>query len=147
MKLYRYRDVCNENGGMHIIEDWFKVIKKTECGYWVSNRANSEILADTPEQIAYHLQIENGRRVRSRFVLSGVGKRFCHETKALAMHGFMKRKAAQVRHAKNTLAMSQQSLKAALHLLAVGDALPRCKWSGAILAGMPPEFKGYTWDL
>ena len=117
MKLYRYRDICNEDGHMHIIEDWFKVIKETECGYWVSKNANAEILADTPEQIAYHMQIDRGCRVRARFVLCGPGKRFCHETQAQAMQGFMHRKAAQVRHAKTTLAKSQQSLKAALHLL------------------------------
>lgn len=146
MKLYRYRDICNEQG-MHIIEDWFKVIKKTPSGFWVSKRANSEILVDTPEEIAYHLQIERGSRVRARFVLSGPGKRFCHESKALAMHGFMKRKAAQARRAKSTLAMANQSLKASLNLLLLGDCLPRCKWTGSIMAGMPPEFKDYTWDL
>lgn len=137
MKLYRYSDIWAEDG-VRICESFYQVIKKTPCGYWVSTYDNREIRVETPEDVAYHMQIERGCRVRARFVLSGAGKRFCHETKALAMKGFRHRKIAQMRFAHASLKKAKQSLKAADTLLTLGDCLPRCSWTGSIMAGEPP---------
>ena len=87
---YRYTDHLEEDG-IHLHVNKFKVIKKTKCGSWVV------LIYKNPFSGEW---IETGKR---RFVLDGLGRRYCYDTLELAMNSFMKRKEYQARCCRNTL--------------------------------------------
>lgn len=55
----------------------FNIIKRTRRGVWIGVNYNS----------------------RKRFVLDGDGRRYAYPTKELALHSYVQRKKAQIRHA------------------------------------------------
>ena len=87
---YRYTERVEEDG-IHLHANKFKVIKKTKCGSWVIQIYKNPFSGEW---------IESGKR---RFVLDGLGRRYCYDTLELAMNSFMKRKEYQARCCRNTL--------------------------------------------
>lgn len=136
---YRYRDILSAEGIL-IIEDSFRVIKETECGYWVQIANGTR--PDLTEEMISRMTAKATRPCNVRWVSKDSSRRYCYPSKADAMEAFRHRKLSQLAHARSSIAKAEQSIAAATTLLTVGDCLPRDSWSGSIMAGMPPHFSG-----
>lgn len=140
---YRYSDVLNELG-LHIVVETFRVLRKTPCGYWVQ-----PTYGHTPDltEEGIDFRVNKATRPRNvRWVSRESSRRYCYPSKADAMHSYKCRKESQLKHANVAIARAKKGLAAATEILALGNAYPVCKHTGAIEAGMPPEFSGVVWE-
>lgn len=139
---YRYSDVLNE-GGLYIVEHAFRVLRATDQGYWVQ-ATNGYAPPLTEVEIDCRIK-KATRSYNVRWVSMTSTRRYCYPSKQEAMHAYRCRKEAQIRLAEFSLAKAKFGMQAADMLLSVGDVLPRCKHTGAIEVGMPPEFAEVHW--
>lgn len=139
---YRYTDVLNE-GGLHIVEQTFRVLRATTYGYWIQpTHGSAPDLSE--DDIDFRIR-KASRPFNVRWVSLDSSRRYCYPTRAEAMHSYHRRKEAQIRHAETALAKARLGLKVSGEILSVGSSYPVCKHTGSILAGMPPEFAGVQW--
>ena len=83
---YRYEEQIYDSGVKLNLRE-FNELKKTKCGSWVIEAC--------------------WWPGKKRFVLDGIGKRYCHETKEMAFDSYIMRKKSQLRHAQNALDISK----------------------------------------
>lgn len=135
---YRYKDVLNE-GGLHLVEEAFEVLKETPCGYWVKPLHG----ARTP---ASHVEAAlKGWGVR--FVLKDSERRHCYPDRSRALHSYVCRKDKQIQHSIRSLERSRHALEVAGRMLRTGLDLPRCRFDNTTInMGMPEAFQGYHWE-
>jgi hypothetical protein len=114
---YRYTEIIGEEGiTLFLIE--FKENKKTKCGAWVTER-----------------KWEMGKK---RFVLDGIGKRYCHETKEMAFDSYKMRKKSQLRYAQNALDIATFMINETANLTKAPEQ--------SISLGCPDFWEGYYFD-
>jgi len=139
---YRYQDVLNE-GGIHLVEKTYQVIRETPGGYWVRLIGGGGKLTTKEQADSVY---DNRRTARGvKFVLKHSGRRHCYPTKLEAMESFACRKAAQIRHAEASLVKARHSLAAANRIASTGLDYQTCPRTRSIEVGMPPEYAGVTW--
>lgn len=139
---YRYSDVLNELG-LHIVEQTFRVLRKTPCGYWVQ-----PTYGDAPDLTEQDIDYRINKATRPhnvRWVSCDSSRRYCYPDRHDAMRSYHHRKESQIRHAEASLAKARLGLRVSGEILSVGNSYPVCKYTGAIEAGMPPEFSGVVW--
>ena len=114
---YRYEEHMTEEGVKLTLRE-FAEIKKTKCGAWVLEKC--------------------WWPGRKRFVLDGVGKRYCHENKNIAYDSYKIRKKLQARHAQNALDIASFML---IETANIKEA-PEC----TINLGQPEFWEAYSFD-
>jgi hypothetical protein len=114
---YRYEEYITEDGVMLMLR-CFTETKKTKCGSWVVERCNWP-----------------GKR---RFVLDGIGKRYCHETQGMAFDSYKMRKKSQLRYAQNALDIATFMIKETANLKEAPEQ--------SINLGCPEFWEGYYFD-
>ena len=114
---YRYAElICEEGIALYLIE--FTETKKTKCGAWVVEKKWSE-----------------GKK---RFVLDGIGKRYCHETKEMAFDSYKMRKKSQLRYAQNAIDIASFMIEQTSKLKDAPES--------NLILGTPDFWHNYTFD-
>ena len=119
MKRYRYVDCITEEGVELYIEEWVE-IKKTPRGAWVRQT---------------YMGIPVGKK---RFVLDGVGRRLCHQTKEQAWESFKLRKKWQASRAQTQL----DRAKYAIEKIANFESTPQ----ESLVLGKPDFWHSYVFE-
>jgi hypothetical protein len=114
---YRYQESITEEGIKLILSEFIET-KNTKCGAWVVEK--------------------NWAIGKKRFVLDGVGKRYCHETKEMAFDSYKMRKKSQLRYAQNALDI-------ATFMIEQANKLKDAPQSHLIL-DVPEFWHSYTFD-
>ena len=118
---YRYRDIVTEEGVELYLEEWAEV-KRTPCGAWVKPFYDGNI----------------SQYSRKRFVLDGVGRRHCHQTKAMAWAAYKDRKKNQKRMAEDSLAKAVYALE---QIESIGEAP-----ESTMILGKPKYWYNYAFE-
>ena len=114
---YRYQEIISEEGVELFLSEFIET-KKTKCGAWVAEK--------------------NWPTGKKRFVLDGIGKRYCHQTKEMAFHSYKIRKKSQLRHAQNALDIASFMIEQTNKLK---DA-PQSR----LILDVPEFWRNYTFD-
>ena len=75
---------------------------------------------------------------KKRFVLDGIGKRYCHETKEMAFDSYKMRKKSQLRYAQNAIDIATFMIKETANLKEAPEQ--------SINLGCPDFYEGYHFD-
>jgi hypothetical protein len=114
---YRYQESITDNGIMLILSEFIET-KNTKCGAWVVEK--------------------NWATGKKRFVLDGVGKRYCHETKEMAFDSYKMRKKSQLRYAQNALDIATFAINETANLKEAPNK--------SVNLGKPDFFEAYYFD-